>query len=25
MEALHSEKVRKFIEENYNGGVIPAF
>jgi len=25
MEALRSEKVRKFIEENYNGGVIPAF
>lgn len=25
MEALQSEKVRKFIEENYNGGVIPAF
>lgn len=25
MEALHSEKVRKFIEENYNGGVIPVF
>jgi len=25
MEVLRSEKVRKFIEENYNGGVIPAF
>src|SRR5690606_17289280 len=25
MEALQSDKVRKFIEENYEGGVIPAF
>ncbi|GFN34572.1 MetQ/NlpA family ABC transporter substrate-binding protein [Tepidimicrobium xylanilyticum] len=25
MKALQSDKVRKFIEENYNGGVIPAF
>ena len=25
MEALQSDKVKKFIEENYNGGVIPAF
>ncbi|NMB27518.1 MAG: MetQ/NlpA family ABC transporter substrate-binding protein [Tissierellia bacterium] len=25
MEVLQSDKVRKFIEENYHGGVIPAF
>lgn len=25
MKILQSEKVRKFIEENYKGGVIPAF
>jgi len=25
MKALQSDKVRKFIEEEYNGGVIPAF
>ena len=25
MKALQSEKVRKFIEEEYKGGVIPAF
>ena len=25
MEALQSDKVKKFIEENYEGGVIPAF
>lgn len=25
LEALQSEKVRKYIEENYGGGVIPAF
>lgn len=25
MEALQSDKVREFIEENYEGGVIPAF
>ncbi|HBW09644.1 MAG TPA: methionine ABC transporter substrate-binding protein, partial [Pseudomonas sp.] len=23
--ALHSEKVRKFIEEKYKGAVVPAF
>ena len=25
MKALQSDKVKKFIEENYKGGVIPAF
>ncbi|WP_129724091.1 MetQ/NlpA family ABC transporter substrate-binding protein [Xylanivirga thermophila] len=25
MEALRSEKIKKYIEENYNEGVIPAF
>lgn len=25
IKALQSEKVKKFIEEKYNGGVIPAF
>lgn len=25
MEALQSDEVRKFIEENYEGGVVPAF
>lgn len=25
MEVLQSEKIKKFIEENYGGGVIPAF
>lgn len=25
MKVLQSEKVKKYIEENYNGGVIPAF
>jgi D-methionine transport system substrate-binding protein len=25
MKVLQSEKVKKFIEENYGGGVIPAF
>lgn len=25
MKALHSEKVKKFILENYKGGVVPAF
>lgn len=25
LKALQSEKVKKFIEENYNGGVVPAF
>lgn len=25
MKALQSDKVREFIEENYNGGVIPGF
>lgn len=25
LKALQSEKVKQFIEENYNGGVVPAF
>lgn len=25
MKVLQSEKIKKYIEENYNGGVIPAF
>lgn len=25
LNALQSEKVKKYIEENYNGGVVPAF
>ncbi len=25
IKALQSEKVKKYIEENYNGGVVPAF
>lgn len=25
LEALQSEEVKKYIEENYNGGVVPAF
>lgn len=25
LKALQSEKVKKYIEENYNGGVVPAF
>lgn len=25
MEALQSDEVKQFIEENYEGGVVPAF
>ncbi|WP_026895410.1 MetQ/NlpA family ABC transporter substrate-binding protein [Clostridiisalibacter paucivorans] len=25
LKALHSDKVKEFIEENYNGGVVPTF